>query len=159
MNRTMIGIPSAPVRTMHLFGEGGEEIKVFVKLNIKMMRVIKFRAKRTDNNQWIIGNYIKIGEIAHGIKETFHSNTHTVIPETIGQFTGLNDENDTPIYEGDIVRYTMPDYEGEPVEYTEEVRFADGGFYVEGAPVYIIQGEPNGTIVGNIYENPELLAR
>ena len=150
-----------------LLGEGGKKIKVIVKLKTLIMRVIKFRAWDSDNAKMLYPNdecEFSCVDEKDGYRfrsdfdytDLLDGTRKGLIPL---EFTGLKDELGIEIYEGDIVRYTMPDYEGEPVEYTEEVRFDDGGFYVEGAPVYIIQGEPKGTVVGNIYENAELLVR
>lgn len=73
------------------------------------------------------------------------------------EFTGLKDKNGKKIYEGDILKYSMPNYpEKGLAEYIEEVSFVDGVFTLDGyAPVYT--GNETGEVIGNIYENPELL--
>lgn len=85
-----------------------------------------------------------------------------VEPETIGQFTGLYDCDGTEIYEGDIVKWGK-----DGLMYA--VRFWHGMFYASveecnegilgGFPLHALTEHEDGKceIVGNIYDNPELL--
>jgi hypothetical protein len=65
------------------------------------------------------------------------------------QYTGLKDKNGEEIYVGDVVMWDRD--EPEENDYHSEVYFEGGGFY----PVCEMPSK-NFTVIGNIYENPEL---
>ena len=103
--------------------------------------------------------YISMRETMHGVR--VHGE---VIPETVGQFTGLTDKNGTKIFEGDVVKRCFTLTRGPNKESRETqvgVVWYDNvtcGYLIRGA-CNLRRQWPGDTIevIGNIYDNPELM--
>ena len=122
------------------------------------MREIKFRGFNTKNNQWLYGSHI-LNRGKHFVAPDEFADGKTwedyeVVPESVGQFTGLHDKNGNEVYEGDVVRYR-------PNNKTYQVVFKDGIFWGEGnngcgAAAHFF---PACEIIGNVIDNPELIEK
>ena len=123
------------------------------------MRTIKFRGKRLDNGEWVYGELCtprlfdsKRGYFGEDVPCIFCDEGNVpIIPESVGQFTGLRDKNGKEIYEGDIVRYS----EANDEIAIRQVHFIDGAF----SPLteIICMGGAECEVIGNAHDNPELL--
>ncbi len=139
------------------------------------MREIEFRGKRKDNGEWVYG-YLIVDEISDkyyifskgnscnetdriGEEGLLHILTFEVIPETVGQYTRLKDKKGKKIFEGDIVKDQYCIY---------EVVYDGNGYYIQVVKLLKECGTAKGLlydlsdykdleIIGNIYDNPELL--
>lgn len=135
------------------------------------MREILFRGKRKENGEWGYGNYAVTDNNEKQQHFIFQNKAFEfeVDPETVGQYTGLTDKNGTKIFEGDIVTYedAVADFEG----YHDEVFLNCGevgisawdGIYftnrqtVDMSDLYESETTVDCEVIGNIFDNPELL--
>lgn len=155
------------------------------------MREILFRGKCKETGRWFTGQYIHLHKTTYCVKENYEAdkennihqivfekmtdwglpNRHLrvdVIPETVGQYTGLTDKNGKEIFEGDIVKapYIDPifhstwDIDKQPTE-VALVKFDMGQYYIN-----YIEGQYRFTVyacqeyievIGNIHDNPKIL--
>lgn len=80
-----------------------------------------------------------------------------VIPETVGMFTGLTDKSGTKIFEGDIVRYGDTIHEVVFEQRNGTAYFGLAYSKNETLPFGHYQDLRQIEVIGNIYDNPELL--
>ena len=122
------------------------------------MREILFRGRRVDNGEWETGSlvYARMGtsEEQASIADKMTAYHTPVIPETVGQYTGLTDKNGNKIFEGDIIHGFGGNF---AVRWSPEICS-----FVAGEGRRILPAMTYGTmksfeVIGNIYDNPELL--
>ena len=115
------------------------------------MKEILFKGKRVDNGEWTEGYFFKSWNkvfLLWGMTGDC-PNMEEVVPETIGQFTGLCDKNGKKIFEGDIVESpngTQGFIEWQNAECAFLVNIGDDWQTMDDCPYEVI---------GNIYDNKE----
>ena len=115
------------------------------------MRKLKFRAWDRGNKEMLFDNELLVTKLeSNKFDPTPLNQTLTILSAVheLMQFTGLHDKNGKEIYEGDIVKRINT--EGS-IEITEVKYKAPYWTVKDFAPEY------GYTVIGNIYENPELL--
>lgn len=118
------------------------------------MRTIKFRGKRIDNGEWVIGQLVKMWGEWHILNSDNVNTAYPVDPATVGQYTGLKDTNSREIYEGDIFQAGYFGGVNVVMWDNENARYI--GRSPQGCISYVGR-EPAVKIIGNIHDNPELL--
>ena len=136
------------------------------------MRQLKFRAQEIASNKWLYGD-LRHHKDDVCIFEQGGLNGEQVKRDTIGQFTGLTDEFDREVYEGDIIMLDgSPEMSARVVVFYEEsfniATRKEYDYLLQGAHPYLndyahmdcLNTWSNSglvRVVGNIYDNPELL--
>lgn len=159
-----------------------------------MAREILYRGKRIDNNEWVFGSHLfdevmgkhyivlprnitesYIAVNSEGEFKRLHCTGSEVIPETVGQYTGLADKDGKKIFEGDVIKDIAPpiilgvgvvkfgNYETKlrssliTDNYSHHV-----GFYIIWTDALDLRKDiafwnNEIEVIGNIHDNPELL--
>lgn len=139
------------------------------------MREILFKAKRIDNGEWIEGSLIDLDidsgycYIVQPYKKAsilpiiflITDRMKLVDPETLCQFTGLCDKNGKKIWENDILMANLDESYPEDVTY-KTVEWGVAGWVTHEANSidrqYLNEFDlEHFEVVGNIFDNPELL--
>lgn len=134
-----------------------------------------FRGKRKDNGEWIYGYLVKLGRESFSDPERYgicnkaiplggsgvcyNLKIDEVIPETVGQFTGLTDKKGKRIFEGDILdcgdrvvfvkwHSYCGTWDSMFIKYSGE-RCSNG--------ITPSEWKHRAVIIGNIHDNPEFL--
>ena len=137
------------------------------------MREILYRGKRVDTGEWIYGYYVKQSKhacFASGLKcqhfiykDVFLDFKFDVIPETVGQYTGLTDKNGKKVFEGDIVKWDYPCNS----EHFYQVKYDTGCACFTTSRIHnidvidcIFDNDGNHCeVIGNIHDNPRFVER
>lgn len=142
------------------------------------VRTIIFRGKRADNGEWVYGDlrhggYVDEDTQMYIMQTDYALHNIPIIPETLGQYTGLTDKNGVKIFEGDMLKPFDDEFDKMVVE------FHDGGFmlciygergYMGESGAWISEGNygliecellssygDDIEVIGNIHDDPELL--
>ena len=148
------------------------------------MREILFRGKRIDNGEWVEGQTIVVihqddndlifmpqrGEDVkadpmdgndRALTSIYGNYYYQILPQTVGQFTGLTDKNGKKIFEGDIVEFPdhgnggtkMGQVQYDDVETLYEIIYEENICIPLGESFHGFELE----VIRNIHDNPELL--
>jgi uncharacterized phage protein (TIGR01671 family) len=145
------------------------------------MREILFRGKRADEYGWVEG-YLLFDEAENRYriitKLEYSTGTYIdtgyaprVVLDTVGQFTGLTDKNGVKIFEGDIVKgrhwtsyndKSPEEYHIWRVDWSEKsglITFIDSPTIDIKMSIHDFADFDECEVVGNVFDNPELMGR
>lgn len=141
-----------------------------------MEREILFRGYSKYGKGWLYGDLVRNVEGDFAVRPPYkmgmehRCDIYEVAPNTIGQYTGIKDKNGNRIFEGDILDFTVFDWQGHGTQYRGVVKYegahfmlwlsceseyygADSGFFLD----WVVDQDSEATVIGNVFENKELL--
>lgn len=134
------------------------------------MREVLFTGKRVDNGEWAFGNFIEDkwgddnGNTVYAILQDRVApeiaalwTPVKVIPETVGEYTGLKDKNGKKIFEGYVVTYIGEVCVVEWDDETAKFVLKNENLLCDFEEVWCNRFKSKIEVIGNVHDNPELL--
>lgn len=148
------------------------------------MREILFRGKNNPDyypgtSEWFEGSYIHQTQfygspvdrhwiLFNGEFDMDFYDATVVYPDTVSQFTGIQDKDNKKLFEGDIIRFHAGYLQG---HWTGVVEYADGSFVAKGIKPYRMRSDQDDAfvvplsdidkstieIIGNKWDNIDIL--
>lgn len=134
-----------------------------------MMREILFRGKDSITKSWVYGALVQqqddplkekafiISYSNYQFGDFSEAVMHEVDPETVGQYTGFVDKNSKKIFEGDILSIYNSKAFLFAVEWNNQYVLKCTTNGVSDNILNVIESPEDVEVVGNIYDNPELI--
>ncbi len=144
-----------------------------------IIREILFKARRTDNGEWVEGSLISNKDHSFIVEPVEYScigycgecdrpyiDQYDVDPDTVCQYTGLTDKNGKKIWESDIVKFDIYEYENLVSSTISGIKWCENLCSlsvvvnkqgVRGTLGHFLDNNKEVEVIGNIFDNPELL--
>lgn len=128
-----------------------------------------FRAKRKDNGEWEIGSLIALPTGEYEISNKCNNPpdcdpmwnkvviTHKVDPSTICQCTGLKDKNGKLIWENDVVKCKVGTAKVIFDRLEWRIEWLENNLWRKDLYYWAVEDIQKTEVIGNIFDNPELM--